>query len=140
MKHLRTLTIITATLVLIPFFTNVFGWNILVHSFIGTSSAVIAVEDGHCHISCHGGHEYIEGSEDTVESDVLIIDFDYQLLELGDLGIFLSRRSEALSPIKFRIFTEDGRSGFEFPWLLLLLVPLTLKLTSSKLPLQNKIE
>ncbi|MCB1100648.1 MAG: hypothetical protein KDN22_34115, partial [Verrucomicrobiae bacterium] len=125
----RRIAIITfAFAILLPFLINLLGWNIYAYLNFGEKDLILASALGVSH-NAWADH-YME---DVAFGMELPDDFKTTILDAGFLDLFLERRGDSMTPFTFRVIEPDEYSdyrGFEFPWLLLFLIPLAIFVVS----------
>ncbi|MDF1816827.1 MAG: hypothetical protein P1V20_31785 [Verrucomicrobiales bacterium] len=117
----RRLAFVLFGLVFLAFFINVLGWNIFTYFNCGEKELILAASVGVSH------NAWAESLANEEPGDDLPFDIPTTIVEAGPLHIFLERRVEPMSPFSFRLIKPDrflDYRGFEFPWLLLLAVPI----------------
>ena len=112
--------------VTIPFVTNLLGRNIYVYINLGSHDLVFAAAN--C-VSHNAISEHIEMDDVSLGGMISIEEYVSTIVEVGPLHIFAEPNGGELSPFTFRWIEPDKYTdyhGIEFPWLLLLLIPLGL--------------
>lgn len=131
----RILIIALIFTILFPFLINLFGYSIYAYLNFGERDLIFASACGVSHNAWakHYEDEGIFGMESADE-------FTTTILDVGFLNLFLERRGEQMTPFTFR-WIEAGDADYrriEFPWLLLLLAPLTIAVIPRLTRMQNK--
>lgn len=110
----------------LAFLVNLIGWNLYAYFNFGEKDLILASALGAGHIA------WAEHFEEEMVSGVdLPISFTATILDVGFLNLFLERRGDRMTPFGFRLIQPTEFSdyrGFEFPWLLLLVVPIAFHL------------
>lgn len=118
----RRIAIIASTYaILLPFAVNQLGWNIYTYLNFGEKDLILASALGVSHNAWAKHYE-----EDIAFEVGFPDDFTTTIFDIGFLSLILERRGDPMTPVTFRRIQPDEYSdyrGFEFPWLLLLLVP-----------------
>lgn len=133
----RRIAIIALTFaILLPFLVNLLGWNIYAYLNFGEKDLILASSLG---VSHNAWAEHYE--QDVAFGIEMLDDFTTTIIDIGFLNLFLERRGDQMTPFTFRWIQPDEYSdyrGFEFPWLLLLLVPFTIMVAPKLKRRQNK--
>ncbi len=114
---------------LVPFMINMMGWSIFAYLNLGDRDLVLGASLGTCYLANaeHLGNDIAYGY--GVPNDYLIT-----ILDSGPLDLFLEKRiGDSMTPFSFRLTEPDQYidiRAIEFPWLLLLFVPVTLWLAA----------
>ena len=122
---LRIASLVLTFLILLPLLVNFFGWNIYAYFNFGEKDLIFASAQGVSHNACA---EHMKLDPDFA-MDPTMEDLTKTIVDVGFIDVFLERRFEPMTPFTFRWIEPDkylDYRGFEFPWLLLLLVPLTI--------------
>ena len=121
---LRIATIALTIAILLPFLVNLLGWNIYAYLNFGEKDLILASALG---VSHNAWAEHFE--EDVAFGIAMPDDLTTTIIDIGFFNLFLERRGDLMTPFTFRWIQPDEYSdyrGFEFPWLLLLLIPFTI--------------
>ena len=118
----RIAIILSVIAVLIPFGINLMGHNIYLYITFGEKDLVLAAANG---VSHNAISEHLEEPEYSYDLG-LNEDFTKTLFEVGPFQVFTEPNGGFMSPFTFNWIEPDPTfyyAGFEFPWLLLLLIP-----------------
>ena len=138
MKRRIAISLLFAAII-IPFAVNAIGWNFFIYINFGKKDLILAASRG---VSHNAWAEHLEaepdfGSEFTTDFED---QFTTTIIDTGFLNVFLERRGDPMTPLMFRRFEPDeymDYRGFEFPWLLWLLLPSVILVISSSRTKRN---
>lgn len=128
---------VISVIILIPFSINVAGWNLYAHCFLGANTVIISSKDGLSHTSCRTWDTVYQDDASSTEAidDTGVLYYDYELIDIGPINIYSNTRENSMTPFIVRLIKPTSSSdfrGFEFPWLLFLLIPSSILLKRSK--------
>ena len=122
----RIAIILSVVTVVVPFVINLMGSNIYVYVNFGDKDLVLGAANG---ISHNAISEHIEKTGFWAEYEGITDDLTKTILEFGPISVFTEPNGGFMSPFTFNWIEPDPDfyyAGFEFPWLLLLLIPVVI--------------
>ena len=121
MRHF--ILIALTVVILIPFIINVLGWNLYTYINYGEKDLILASAQGTSH------NAWAEHYVEELDAIPLPENLTKTILNVGFLNVYLEQRVEPMNPFRFNSIEGDeffDYQGIEFPWLLYLLIPITI--------------
>lgn len=128
-KAIKVASVVFAVALLIPFVVNLAGWNLYFYLHLKGRDLILCAANGTSHNAL--SPPLREMTKGTV---LMNGPREITIVDLGPSEIFALERTDSMTPLYFDMNwgSKFQYYAIEFPWLLLLLLPVSLWLAASK--------
>ena len=117
----KIIVIVLSILVTIPLLINLFGANFFLYLQLGKKDLIGGVANGVGHVA------WADHNLSSIESGLKKLALQRKtVFGVGPFSVVAEERVDSFQPFYLRTFNHGGLSlyqGFEFPWILLFLIP-----------------